>query len=251
VIRDLAARGRDFHHEVQAAVCDVIEPWEHGTVVRATRYPDYYDFNAVRVERDANGLAVEELIGFADEALAGLEHRRVDIEDAAAARSLRAGFEAAGWLTFLAVWMIHAHPPPAGEPAVAVEEVAYETVRSLRVQWGAEDFPGLDMSRFIEQAQELAEVQGARVYAVVEDGEPVAFTQVERVGAAAEISQVYVTPARRGQGLGTAVTRSAIEVASVAEEIWIVADDEGRAKELYGRLGFRPAWVAGEFMRLP
>ena len=46
----LAARARDWHHATQAAVCDVLEPWAHGTVVRATRYPSYFDFNLVRVE---------------------------------------------------------------------------------------------------------------------------------------------------------------------------------------------------------
>jgi hypothetical protein len=34
-------------------------------------------------------------------------------------------------------------------------------------------------------------------------------------------------------------------------DLWIVADDEDRPKELYARLGFRPAWTAMEFQRLP
>ena len=33
---DAASRARAWVHENQAAVCDVIEPWEHGTVVRAS-----------------------------------------------------------------------------------------------------------------------------------------------------------------------------------------------------------------------
>jgi hypothetical protein len=34
-----------------------------------------------------------------------------------------------------------------------------------------------------------------------------------------------------------------------ASQIWICADDEGRPKHLYERLGFRPAWTMFEFMR--
>jgi hypothetical protein len=34
-------------------------------------------------------------------------------------------------------------------------------------------------------------------------------------------------------------------------DLWIVADDEGRPKELYARLGFRPAWTPIEFTRWP
>jgi hypothetical protein len=49
---DLAARASAWHHAAQAAVCDVLEPWAHGTIARATRYPDYFDFNVVRVEED-------------------------------------------------------------------------------------------------------------------------------------------------------------------------------------------------------
>src|SRR5437588_3863848 len=76
---DAMARARAWHHAAQATVCDVIEPWPHGTVARATRYPSYWDYNVVRVEDDP-GLAVKALESFADEALAGLAHRRMDFE---------------------------------------------------------------------------------------------------------------------------------------------------------------------------
>jgi hypothetical protein len=76
---DLAARALAWHRGMQAAVCDVQEPWAFGTVMRATRYPSYFDFNLVRVEHDP-GMSVEALIEFADKALAGLPHRRVDVE---------------------------------------------------------------------------------------------------------------------------------------------------------------------------
>ena len=37
---DTGARALAWCHGAQAAVCDVLEPWAHGTVARATRYPD-------------------------------------------------------------------------------------------------------------------------------------------------------------------------------------------------------------------
>ena len=92
----MAARARDWHHAAQAAVCDVIEPWAHGTIVRATRYPELFDFNVVRVEEDP-AISVDALVAFADEALAGLLLRRLDFELVAAAEPLRAGFQAKGW----------------------------------------------------------------------------------------------------------------------------------------------------------
>jgi predicted GNAT family acetyltransferase len=89
-----------------------------------------------------------------------------------------------------------------------------------------------------------------QVLAVREGGAPVAFAQLERDGPAAEITQVYVHPEHRGVGYGAAMTR-AIAAAGDVRDLWIAADDEDRPKQLYARLGFRPAWTAMEFLRLP
>ena len=189
---DVATRARAWHHAAHAAVCDILEPWAHGTVVRATRYPSYYDFNVVRVEDDP-AMSVEALVAFADEALAGLAHRRVDFDLVAAAEPLRAGFEAKGWKAMRVLWMRHEAPLPPG-PDVPVEEVPYDAVHDLRVAWHQEDFPDQDPAEYHAQAREVALRRDAQVLAVREGGVPVAFAQLERDGAAAEITQVYVAP---------------------------------------------------------
>jgi hypothetical protein len=43
------------------------------------------------------------------------------------------------------------------------------------------------------------------------------------------------------------MTRAAIEAAGDIRDLWIVADDDGRPKELYARLGFRPVWRMAQF----
>jgi ribosomal protein S18 acetylase RimI-like enzyme len=238
-----------WHHSVHAAVCDVIEPWAHGTVARATRYPSYYAFNLVRVEEDPR-MTVDELVAFADEALAGLEHRRVDLEYGDGAEELRAGFEARGWMTERLVSLRHEAPTPPG-PDIGVDEVAFDAVDSLRAINHREDFPSVELGDFLSVEREVALRLGARVLAVHEDGAQVAFAELDRVGRSAEIARVYVHPDHRGRGLGTAVTRAAIAAAAGAEDLWIVADDEGRAKDLYARLGFRPKWTVVQTLRLP
>jgi GNAT superfamily N-acetyltransferase len=217
--------------------------------VRATEFPSYYDFNTVRVESDP-GMTIAELIAFADEALAPLPHRRIDFEASAAAEPLRPGFEAQGWLSERLVWMLLDEPPPDA-PDIAVEEVPYGDVHELRVAWHFEDFPTLDPSDYLVQAARIAERVGSRVFTVLDEGRPVAYAQLDRIGDAAEVAQVFVRADRRGRGIGTAITRAAIAAAAEAEPVWIVADDAGRPKELYERLGFRPAWTATEFLRLP
>ena len=64
-LSDLASRARAWRDGAHARICDVLEPWEHGTVRRAARYPGYYDYNAVRVDGDPQ-MSIEELIGVAD-----------------------------------------------------------------------------------------------------------------------------------------------------------------------------------------
>jgi ribosomal protein S18 acetylase RimI-like enzyme len=246
---DTARRARAWRDSVHAAICDVLEPWEHGTIARATRYPSYFDFNVVRVEEDPE-MSADELEAFADHALHGLDHRKLDFDVVDAGESLRADFEAKGWMVNPLIWMRHSAPLPPG-PEVSLEDVPYDAVQDLRVIWHREDFGDLDAAGYHAEAKEVAMRCGVHALALRERGEPVAFAELERDGATAEITSVFVHPDYRGAGRGTAVTRAAIEVAADADDIWIVADAEGRAKDIYARLGFRPAWRALELLRLP
>jgi ribosomal protein S18 acetylase RimI-like enzyme len=245
-----AERARTWRRESMAAVCDVIEPWEHGTVLRATAFPSYYAFNMVWVEGNP-GLPAEELIAVADRGLSDLDHRLLEFERADAAEAVRGDLEAAGWVTTKLVWMLHTKPLPPGV-AAQTEEVHYDAVRELRVAWHYEKFSrDLDPTDFLDSAREVAMSREVQVIATREGDELVGYAQLERIGRTAEIDQVYVSPAYRGGGRGTALTRAAIEAADDAEDLWIVADEVGRPRELYARLGFRPAWTSVEFLRLP
>lgn len=234
---------------MQEAVCDVVEPWEHGTVIRATRYPTYFDFNLVRVEDDAD-LTVEEVARFADEALAGLSHRQVGFEVVEAGERVREGLEALGFQSQRLVWMRHEGGEHVSH-SIHVEEVPYDDVHPLRVTWHEEDFPTVKAREFLDNMREIAMRRDPHVFAVREGGTPIAFAEVERAGDAAEIASVYVHPDHRGAGLGTALTQAAIDSARDARDLWIVTDDEGRARPIYERLGFRSAWRVLSFLRLP
>jgi GNAT superfamily N-acetyltransferase len=235
---------------MHAAVCDVIEPWSHGTVVRASRYPSYYDLNVVRVEDDPQ-MDVAALVSFADEALGPLAHRRLDFELASAGEPLRLDFQARGWRSMRLLWMRHEGGSPSRRPA-SVETVPYDAVNELRVAWHHEDFTDAEEpADYPAHAREVALRRDAQVLAALEGDRPVGFAQLERNRAGAEITQVYVHPEHRGEGRGTAITAAAIEAAGDVEDLWICADDEDRAKHLYARLGFRPAWRTVEFLRVP
>jgi predicted GNAT family acetyltransferase len=247
---DAGARARAWLHQVQAAVCDVLEPWEFGTVLRATRYPSYFDFNLVRIERDP-GMSAEALVAFADEALAEHAHRRIDFEPTEVAEPLRPAFAPYGYASERLVWMRHETARPEVPGDIAVEEVPYDTVRPLRVGWFAEDFPDAQLGGHLAEAREVGLRLGARIFAVMDGEDPVGYAQLEHLGRSAEITQVYVRADHRGRGIGTALTCAAIDAAGDVDELWIVGDDEGRPKRLYARLGFRPVWTMVELLRLP
>jgi GNAT superfamily N-acetyltransferase len=235
---------------VYASLCDVFEPCEVGTIIRSTSYPDYWRLNVMRVERETD-LGVEELTALGDSALGDLEHRTIVFRLVAGGERLRSDFTAAGWHSTRLVWMRHEPALSAGASA-PVREVPAVAVRDLRRAWHAEDFDGRELSdEFLAHAEEAGALRGARVMALHKAGVAVGYTQLERYGDGVEISEVFVHSDHRGAGRGTALTRAAIEEAGDHSDLWICADDEDRPKELYARLGFRPAWTTMSFLRLP
>lgn len=246
---DAGARARGWLRGRQDRICDVQRPWAHGTVLRSTANPEYYDFNLVRVEAppalDADGLRA-----VADEALGDLAHRRLDFEVAEAGEAVAPAMEALGWKPTRLVLLRH----PTGEapqPGVPVEEVAWDEVRHLRAAWHLEDFPGQPYEGYLEQAREVERALGVRTFVTRRDGEVAGYADLEVRDGAAEVTSVYVVAAHRGGGLGTSLTCAAIAAAQRPPDLWIAADEADRAQHLYRRLGFEDATRLVSLTRWP
>jgi len=220
--------------------------------VRATFIGTFWDFNLVRVETPDPGLGARPIVAVADDWLDGLEHRRIEVEEEALGARLRPEFQEIGYSAERLLWMLREDEPPEAAPGVRVEEVDFEDTRPLHEAWLIEEGIGID-SDFLEAEHRLAAQRGMRVLAVIEDGAPATYLRILLDGDRAEIDDVYCTPARRGAGLGSALLREALRrVAEAgARRTFIGADDDGRPKRLYARLGFRPAWVQHSFTRRP
>jgi GNAT superfamily N-acetyltransferase len=250
----VSARAIAFHHAVHATVCDRVEPWEHGTVVFATAHPTYRILNVVRVEDAAEGLDAPGLAAIADRLQAGLTHRAVEVEDEAAGRRLRPGFDALGWDTERLVWMELEGPARGGGVApLELTEVPFPRTRALRAAWFADepsdDDDGGDA--FFDEVDEVAARRGARALMAFDGaGDPAGYVTFTVAGDAAAVDEAYVDRRHRGAGIGGALVAAAVSAAGVART-WIVADDEGAPKRLYARLGFEPAWRQHSFVRLP
>ena len=239
-----------WRHATHTLVCDVAEPWAHGTAVRCTRHPGFWDFNSVRVETAGGGLTAEALARAADALQGDLDHRRIEIEDEAAGARLRPGVDALGWRTERLVWLRLETPPPGPD----FEEVPVADTRELRLEWARVtpwQLGGEEMERQADAEEDVIRLRGGRsLVARGAAGEPIAFVTFSAQGERAEIEEAYVTPRRRGEGLGGALVAAAARAAGAAETL-IVADDEGDAKRLYTRLGFEPVWLQDVFTGSP
>jgi ribosomal protein S18 acetylase RimI-like enzyme len=229
----------------------VIEATEHGTLVRCTRLPTFWNYNSVRVEGPDIGVSADTLVHAADVLQGGLAHRQVEVEDEASGARLRPRFEALGWAAERLAWLLLEGPPPPGPD---LEEVPFAATRELRLEWGT-TFPWATSAeasrRFADHEDDVARLRGSRaLIARGADGAAVGFVAFGAQRGAAEVEQVYVTESERGRGAGGALVTAAARAAG-EPETWIVADDDGDSKRLYERLGFRPVWLQHVFTRRP
>lgn len=235
-------RFRRWYLPWKERVCEEVRPFSHGIVFRSPRYPDFWEYNCVRLDRP---LGASEMIAVADRELVGCAHRLVEwmipmpnqvVDD----------LRERGWMANPLVFMIHDGRMPA-EGGGDLVEVDFDVVRELRDIWHREDFGGhTETEAFHAQAREVAELADVRVVAAVEEGRPIGFAEVETHDDGSEVTQVFVRPERRGAGLGGALTARAIAAgADAASDVWICAGRDGRPRRLYERLGFRAVIETG------
>jgi ribosomal protein S18 acetylase RimI-like enzyme len=232
--------------------CDVVEPWEHGSVLRTPSAPNFWDANFVRVEGDASDLEPPALIKAADVLLAGSRHRKLEVQDERAGARMRPFFEAANWIADRNAVMVREGPGRVGRVYADVEEVPLRETRPLRIEWYL-DFENDEAEQeALADAQDLIAVRrGMRAFVVRgAGGFPVGFTTLAVGEDGVEIDQLYVTPDARGHGVGGRLVESAL-AAGGHETAWVIADDDGLARALYERLGFETVWLQHTFLKQP
>jgi ribosomal protein S18 acetylase RimI-like enzyme len=238
-----------WRHGQDALQSELSNPWAHGTVLRAPSAPSFWDANHVRVEGPGADVTAAALFAAADELLAGCAHRKVEVEDEAAGARLRPDFLAAGWVTDRLATLMRAG---GGRAWADVAEVGLPETHGLRAEWYLAFGNTPAEQRALAQAQDrLGARRGMRAF-VVRDaaGAPLGFLTLAVGEDAVEIDQLYVTPSARGRGVGGRLVEGAL-AAGGRDVAWVVADDEGRARALYERLGFETVWVQHAFLRQP
>ena len=231
-------------------------PFEHGTAYFCDRLPRVWSLNFLRVESGAVPEAAE-LAAEADRVQgdAGLQHRRITIDDDGLGCRLQQGFSQLGWSVGPLLVM-----PYRGSGREAncelVREVDRETLEPVwtagldRADWGEdEEAP----RQAIGQRRVIGEAGRARYFAAFVDGRVASYCELYTDGALGQIEGVLTEPEYRGRGLASAVvTRARLESEAAGHSLtFLLAEEDDWPKELYAKLGFSPVGRVWEFLRRP
>jgi ribosomal protein S18 acetylase RimI-like enzyme len=248
-VSDLA-RAVSFLRENDRAVADRVEPLPRGEVLLTPSLPLVYDANFMVVE---TAVGADEAAAEADRVMgdAGLGHRRVNLADGEMAARLAPGLGGLGWeaqpLLVMALRSV-----PATEAATPVAEVELADLDEMRAEamhsypWRT---PGLS-DQLVELDRRRAGSMSVRAFAVRADGRLVSHALLFRNGSnVAQVESVETLGAYRGRGYAKAVVSAAVEAASDAGLIFLVAEAEDWPKHLYRKLGFEAVGREWQFLK--
>lgn len=247
---DALERVLEFMRAGLIATADATRTIEAGLVLSTPSLPAVWVANQLRITRAP---AFDELVDLAEEQLAGFEYRQIAVEDQAAGPGLEASFRAAQWKVERDLLMVLAGPSERPTDTSIVTEPGEEEVLELIRRWYAEDEPApRALEQFVAYTGREMRALGERLLGVrSSDGQLVATAKLRSDGRTAQVEDVYTVPEARGRGFASALVAHATELARAGghDVTFIVADDTGWPKLLYGRLGFREAGHLWQFHR--
>jgi GNAT superfamily N-acetyltransferase len=229
------------------------EPFAHGVAFFTPAHPTKWDLNLLIVEH-GTGQSAEEMIAEAErlQAPAGLRHRKIEFQRGGDA--LVDDFKAAGWSADRVVVMVlRPAADQRGEAQAEVREVEFPAVRSLMEQWYGEAMSEAEARDLADADADTALTSGARFFLTERDGRPAACCMLLPGDGVGQVEEVYTAQPYRGEGLASAVVRTAIAAAQERGDdlIMIMANAEDWPQRLYERLGFETVDEYRSFTRKP
>jgi ribosomal protein S18 acetylase RimI-like enzyme len=252
---DAWERAIAFMRTVDMRAAEEIVPFRWGRALINRRLNRVHDLNFLIADRLA-GAEASDLGAEADriQGSAGLAHRRVNVDDRAAADRLSPGFGRLGYVPERFVIMANQRRPDQRiVEGIAVHEVGWELMRPAREQeirsqpWGSDP-------RVVEQllAKHQLTAQGIRTryFAAVAGGRVVSSCELRSEGDAAQVETVETLPEFRRRGFSRAVVSAALRAAAGYEFVFLVTDADDWPQQFYRRLGFQPVGIESRFLRL-
>jgi GNAT superfamily N-acetyltransferase len=240
-----------FERDLLRRTTSRTEPFRWGTAYLDERFPLRWDSNLLWADAPLEAVGADDLASEADRILggAGLPHRNIVLDDAAAGVRLASRFLALGYGWDRLLTMVHRREPTRGAD-LPVEEVDVEDyVRIVADAIRPEPYATSEevVRQLAEHRRVLAEA-GARYFVARAEGAPASRCELYTGGGVAQVEDVGTLESYRGRGLASAVVLRAVEEARAAgcDLVFLIADEEDWPRHLYRKLGFEPfaRWCA-------
>lgn len=239
---------------VDERAAEQVIPFRWGRALINRRLKLVHDLNYLVVDR-LDGADVGALAAEANriQGEAGIGHRRLNVDDQAAADRFAPAFAEAGYKAERFVVMVHRRPPGRQVDISGVREVDWRQLRparelELRQQpWATA--PGL-VSQILAKHELTASRTNRRYFGARVDGRVVSSCELRTEGNAAQIETVETLEAFRRRGLSRAVVSAALEAASGSDFVFLVTDANDWPQEFYRRLGFEQVGIESRFLRV-
>jgi hypothetical protein len=244
-----------FDRSVHARGAERTIQLPNGLAILHSGLPHVYHLNMVTLDRPLpRELDAAAIVRLANEHLAHRVHRRVALDDAAAAAKLAPELLAAGWRrdrTVFMTWHGDRDSPLPSDPRS--REISDAELRELQAKLYVEqrpsEVPGAHalVAALVDAQAALRAGTPARCFGAGEDGELYSSCTLFRERSAGEggiamLEDVGTIVARRERGLARAVVTCALRAALAAgcDPIVIPADADDWPQIIYSKLGFDP-----------
>jgi ribosomal protein S18 acetylase RimI-like enzyme len=244
-----------FVRAVDARTAERTERTRFGTALFVDALPRVWSLNFVAVDRGVKASA-QELAADADavQGAAGLEHRRVVVEEDELGASLAQGFRALGWRAQSLLVMPHTRSDRRvrTSPVREIARAELDPVWAIGIReepWGRDEET---VRQLVLQRQVIQRATNARYFAAVADGVIASYCELYSDGETAQIEGVLTLPQFRRRGLAASVvTRALTEAEQAHGLVFLLAEAGEWPKELYRKLGFEAVGRTWDFVSSP
>lgn len=231
------------------------EPVPGGTAYLHPEYPVAHVQNFVRLTHDEPGLDAGTVDRAVRDVFAGtrVDHRVVEVHDAALAARLAPGLAALGYHHATDLVMRHqGAPPPPGETEVV--ELTLEERMEVATLWRRLDHPAWpeDFARQLgERIRTIVPVADCTFLAVRDEtGTVVSRADLFRRNGIAQVEEVVTVARARNRGHASELVRAGVRRAG-PDLTFIIADADDWPAQLYRRLGFEDLGRTALFVNAP
>jgi GNAT superfamily N-acetyltransferase len=240
-----------FLNATGEAVCDEVRPASCGTALLSPSLPSVWQLNALRVEDGS--VASAEVAAEADELMGDLKHRMLFVPDRQLGARLAPELARRGWNVTRLVVMVRRGPPDRTSPPGLGAEVdrragarALAAFRTEQLLHGGES----TIAQLEAMDDRFTAAAGGRDFASPPGAGHGCCRLLARDGIG-QVDQVCTLTAHRNRGHARAAILAALDSAADLHPVFLLTDAADWPQHLYRRLGFEPAGVEWEFLKLP